>query len=200
MRRCLIADDHPGVMAGLAELLVEAGFEITGRARNGPQAVALALADPPACAVVDYRMPGLQGADLLVELRAIAPSTAIVVYTAEASAGLAEEALAAGAAGIVLKESPLSDVLRALEAALAGAKYLDAGLVPLERSGGSPLTHREAEVLVLVADGLSYAQIGSRLGIGGETSRTHLKKACVRLGAVTRTQAVAKALRLGWIH
>jgi DNA-binding NarL/FixJ family response regulator len=201
MRRCLIADDHPGVVAALTELLEAAGFEISGTAKDGIDVVALAAVDAPTCAVVDYRMPGLRGADLLSRLRAVAPETAIVVYTAEVSVDLADEALAAGAAGVVLKESPLDDVLRALDTVLAGTTYLDPALVSLAPSaGGNPLTPRETEVLALVADGLSYEEIGGRLGIGNETARTHLKKACIRLGAVTRTHAVAKALRLGWIH
>jgi DNA-binding NarL/FixJ family response regulator len=199
--RCLIADDHPGVVVALTELLTDAGFEVVGVAGDGLDAVALAGKTTPACAVVDYRMPGLPGADLLKGIRAVCSETAIVVYTAEASLQMADEALAAGAAGIVLKESPLADVLRALDSALAGIPYLDSALVFLGQSPlGNPLTPRESEVLALVADGFSYEEIGGRLGIGDETARTHLKKACARLDAVTRTEAVAKALRLGWIH
>ncbi len=201
MRTCLVADDHPGVIAALTDVLVDAGFAIAGAARDGLQAVDFAGALLPTCAVVDYRMPGLEGLDLLVRLSLVAPDTAIVVYTAEASPELGEEAFAAGAAGVVLKESPLEDVVTALDQSLAGGTYLDPALASFGSAAPrNPLTPREAEVLELVADGLSYEEIGGRLGIGDETARTHLKKACVRLGAVTRTHAVARALRLGWIH
>jgi DNA-binding NarL/FixJ family response regulator len=201
VRTCLVADDHPGVIAALTDVLVDAGFAIAGTARDGLQAVDIAGAMLPTCAVVDYRMPGLQGLDLLVRLRSVSPRTAIVVYTAEASPELGKEAFAAGAAGVVLKESPLDDVVSALDESLGGGMYLDPALTSLSSAVTlNPLTSRETEVLGLVADGLSYEEIGGRLGIGDETARTHLKKACVRLGAATRTHAVAKALRLGWIH
>jgi DNA-binding NarL/FixJ family response regulator len=199
--RCLIADDHPGVLVALTEALGDAGFEIAGAASDGPGAVELAVGERPDCAIVDYRMPGLDGAELLTSLRAASPETVVVVYTGEVSLGQAAEALEGGASGVVLKQAPLGDVLRALHVALDGGMYVDPALSRL--SGvpeTSPLTEREGEVLELIADGLSYAEIGERLGIGGETARTHLKKASQRLGALTRTQAVASALRLGWIR
>ena len=95
------------------------------------------------------------------------------------------------------------DLLRALESALAGRTYVDpalAGQALLNpRGGGTALTTRECQVLELLAEGLSHDEIGGRLGISGETVRTHLQKASERLGAGTRTQAVATALRLGFI-
>jgi len=82
---------------------------------------------------------------------------------------------------------------------LAGRSYVDPGVVQQHGADTIGLTTREVEVLALVAEGLSHEQIGVRLGIGAETVRTHLRKACTRLGATTRTQAVAVALRLGLI-
>ncbi len=100
----------------------------------------------------------------------------------------------------MLKDAPLGDVVRALQAALRGRRYVDAELARFELGWSPPpLSKREREVLSLVAEGLEYSKIACRLGIGAETARTHLKKACLRLGAATRTQAVAKAIRRGWI-
>jgi DNA-binding NarL/FixJ family response regulator len=97
----------------------------------------------------------------------------------------------------VLKEAPLADLVRALEAALGGGSYLDPAVARTKRSGN--LTPRELDVLGLLAEGLQHEEIGRRLGISSETVRTHLRKASDRLGATTRTQAVATALRMGLI-
>jgi two-component system nitrate/nitrite response regulator NarL len=199
MRRCLVADDHPGVLLALASSLRDSGFAVV-TAQDGPGAVRLAREQLPDCAVIDYKMPGLRGPELLEGVRAASPGTAIVVYTAEAFATLYDEAVAAGAAAIVLKESPLGDVLRALESAIAGRQYIDPSLARKPAPWAVALSPREEQVLELVAEGLEYAEIGRQLWIGVETARTHVKKACLRLGAATRTEAVATALRQGWIR
>jgi DNA-binding NarL/FixJ family response regulator len=196
-RTCLVADDHPALSAAVTDYLAGCGYVVHGPATDGRAAVALAAEHGPDVAVVDWRMPKLHGGELLGELLAAAPRVAIVVYTAEADEDVARDALAAGAAALVLKEAPLADLTRALDAAENGRAYVDAGvrrLTPTTR-----LTTREVDVLALIADGLSHEAVGLRLGIGAETVRTHMKKACVRLDATTRTQAVAAALRLGLI-
>jgi len=201
--RCLLADDHPALVVALSDFLETNGIEVAAIARDGAEAVELAASEAPDVALVDYRMPKLAGRELVERIRAEAPGTKVVVYTAEMGESIARDALGAGASGIVLKEAPLVDVLRALESALADRTYVDpalAGLALLNpRSGGTLLTARECQVLELLAEGLSHEEIGGRLGISGETVRTHLQKASERLGAGTRTQAVATALRLGFI-
>jgi DNA-binding NarL/FixJ family response regulator len=196
---CLLADDHPALVTAVSDFLVESGYTLVGPVRNGDQAVALARTETPELALVDYRMPKLAGAELIIALREAAPTTAVVVYTAEADERIAREVLAAGAAGLVLKEAPLADLARALEAVHAGRSYVDPGVASNHGAVKLELTARELDVLALVAEGLSHEQIGAELGIGAETVRTHLRKACQRLGAATRTQAVAAALRLGLI-
>lgn len=195
--RCLLADDHPALAAAVAAYLNENGFEVVGPAADGRRAVQLAEAEQPELALVDYRMPRLAGVELIEQLRAAAPETRIAVYTADADERVAQDALAAGAVALVLKEAPLADLVRALEAALAGASYLDPALARADARG--KLTRRELDVLGLLAEGLQHEEIGRRLGISSETVRTHLRKACDRLGASTRTQAVATALREGLI-
>ena len=194
----LIADDHPALLAAVSSYLEANGFTLAGLARDGAQASALAAERRPDVALVDWRMPRLSGADLVAAVAAASPPTRIVVYTADGDQRLAREAYDAGAVAVLLKEAPLADVVRAVEAVLAGRTYLDPALRrPSARS--SPLTDREIEVLSLLADGLRHEEIGKRLGIGSETVRTHLRKASDRLGAATRTQAVATALRQGLI-
>jgi DNA-binding NarL/FixJ family response regulator len=200
--RCLLADDHPAMLVAVGELLERNGYEVVGPAADGPRTVAAVATERPDVALVDYRMPRLSGADLVARLVEASPETAVVVYTAEADERLVAEALRAGARGVVLKEAPLADLVRALEAALTGRTYLDPALAAdvLGASSAPALRPRELEVLRLLAEGLSHEAIGERLEIGAETVRSHLRKASARLGASTRTQAVATALRLGLIE
>jgi DNA-binding NarL/FixJ family response regulator len=126
----------------------------------------------------------------------------VAVYTADADGKLVADALAAGADGVVLKDSPLDDLLRALGSIHEGRPYVDPGLAPfglVRTQAQSALTAREVDVLTLLAEGLSHEEIGQRLEIGPETVRTHARKAADRLGARTRTEAVAKAIRLGFL-
>ena len=196
--RCLVADDHPALLAAVCSYLAEQGFELVGSAADGRQAVALAAQTKPDVALVDFRMPRLGGCELVRQLREASPGTAIAVYTADADEQIAQDVVDAGAVALVLKEAPLADLVRALEAALEGVVYLDPAL-----GWAGPqvetLTPRELDVLRQLAEGLQHEQIGSRLGITAETVRSHVRKASSRLGATTRTQAVATALRLGLI-
>jgi DNA-binding NarL/FixJ family response regulator len=196
--RCLIADDHPALTSAVSVYLAESGFEIVGPAVDGRGAVELATAERPDVALVDYRMPRLAGEELVRAIKDSSPETLIAVYTADADANLAEAVFAAGAAALILKASPLADLVRALQAVLAGNSYLDPALLRLTMPA-SRLTERELDVLRLLAEGFPHEEIGKTLGISSETVRTHLRKASDRLGASTRTQAVATALRMGLI-
>ena len=195
--RCLLADDHPALCAAVSAYLDNAGFAVVGPVADGRRALELARAETPELAVVDYRIPRLAGAELVRELRGASPETRVVVYTADADEAIARTVFDAGASGLVLKEAPLADLARALETVHGGRSYLD----PAVTQNGAPaqLTTRELEVLALLTEGLQHEDIGRRLGISSETVRTHLRKACDRLGAATRTQAVATALREGLI-
>ena len=126
--RCLVADDHPALTSAVTTYLSENGFDIVGPASDGRRAVTLATEEKPDLALVDYRMPRLAGSELVRTLREASPDTKIVVYTADGDERLAREVLDAGAVALVLKEAPLSDLVRALEAALAGGSYLDPAL------------------------------------------------------------------------
>jgi DNA-binding NarL/FixJ family response regulator len=196
--RCLIADDHPALTSAVSAYLAESGFEIVGPAVDGRGAVELVAAEQPEVALVDYRMPRLSGTELVRAVREASPDTAVAVYTADADAEVAEAVFEAGAVALVLKAAPLADLVRALQAVLAGNHYLDPAVHRLAQPA-SRLTERELDVLRLLAEGFPHDEIGKTLGISSETVRTHLRKASDRLGASTRTQAVATALRMGLI-
>jgi DNA-binding NarL/FixJ family response regulator len=194
--RCLVADDHPALTWTVCAHLADHGYDIVGPAADGRAALELAVAERPDVALIDFRMPHVGGLELIAALRSEVPEMPICVYTADGDAALATAVLEAGAAALLLKASPLADLDRALEAVLAGDSYVDAAVAQTV-SSRSALTPRELDVLRLLADGHRHEEIGRRLGIGSETVRTHLRKACSRLGAATRTQAVATALRQG---
>lgn len=200
--RCVLADDHPGLIAAVGDYLVEQGYDVVARANDGLTALAHVERERPELALVDYRMPRCSGAELVRRIKQASPDTRVAVYTGEADERVVNEALAAGAHGVVLKEAPLPDLLRALASVERGRPYVDPALAVATlqgRANGAQLTARELDVLRLLAEGLSHEEIGRRLAIASETVRTHARKAADRLGARTRTQAVATAIRTGLI-
>jgi DNA-binding NarL/FixJ family response regulator len=202
LTRCILADDHPALLTAIVDLLSENGYEVVATASNGEAALIAASELEPALALVDYHMPRLSGGELVRRLLEACPEMRVAVYTAEADARVVTEVLDAGAQAVVLKESPLSDLVRALDSVLSGRPYVDAALASAAIDGriravsAPALTSRELEVLELLAEGMSHQAIADRLEIGSETVRTHARKAAGRLGAKTRTQAVASAIRL----
>jgi two-component system, NarL family, nitrate/nitrite response regulator NarL len=194
---CVVADDHPALLAAVSDYLEENGYDVVAACTNGRDALAAITAFTPGIAVIDYRMPGGPGDDLIKNIIAASANTRVVVYTGDGTTELAAEVLGAGARAILLKQAPLDDLLRALRAASGGSRYIDPLLAPDSRSAKVTLTRREQQVLALVAEGLGQQEIGRRLSIGTETVRAHLQKVRKRLSATTSTQAVAIALRLG---
>lgn len=195
---CVVADDHPALLGAVVSYLDASGFDVIGTAQDGAQACSVIQELQPDVALVDFRMPRVSGTALVARLREESPRVRLLVYTADADEKDVTAILSAGASGIVLKEAPLIDLIRALNSALEGRAYVDPGLATTATSppGRSrALTAREVDVLALLAEGLSYEQIGLRLTISGETVRTHVRKATDRLGAGTTTEAVATALR-----
>jgi DNA-binding NarL/FixJ family response regulator len=196
---CLIADDHPVIVEALLLVLEGSGVHLTGLARQGHEALAKIESERPALAILDLHLPGLSGIEVTRQAAESAPATAVILYTADAEISLVREALAAGVRGFVLKGAPLVDITRAIEMVVGGDIYVDpalvAGLHRGEEATRPKLTAREHEILGLLADGLSYDEMGRRLSISSETARTHVRKAVERLGARTRAHALAIALR-----
>ena len=200
---CLIADDHPAVVDAVARYLDHHGIVVVDQAHDGPEALAKIGSHKPDIALIDLSMPGLQGVEVIRRARRTSPGTASIVYTGHATTPIVDEALDAGARGLVLKGAPLPDLVRALEVVASGSVYIDAALaagLAARRSTESPeLSKREREILRLLSNGMTNEEIGKELFISPETVRTHVRRAVARLGAKTRTQAVATALRKGLI-
>jgi DNA-binding NarL/FixJ family response regulator len=136
--RCLVADDHPALVAAVSSFLEARGFEVVGHAADGYAALIGVQETRPDVALVDYRMPRLEGRELLSRLREEAPETLVAVYTAAGDEQLVREAFEAGARAVVLKDAPLTDLARALETIRDGVHYLDPALArdtPSRRSG-----------------------------------------------------------------
>ena len=197
---CLVADDHPAMIEAVCDVLEEHGIEVAGRARDGEEALAKLETRKPTVALVDLRMPRLSGIEVARRAQRSTPQTAVIVYTAYGERALLAEALDAGVRGFLLKEAPLSDLVRAIEMVAGGQTYVDPGLASVLATSDAAvkvtkLTQRERDILRLLADGLKNEEIGKRLFISPETVRTHVRKAMNKLDADTRTQAVATALR-----
>ena len=152
---CVIADDHPALLVAVADYLEQNGFDVVAAAGNSAAALSAARETRPALALLDYRMPGSAGATLVREVKQASPETRVAVYTADADEKLVAEALAAGADGVVLKDAPLDDLVRALRSVHDGRPSVDPGLAPFGLVRGpaqSGLTPREMEVLRLLAE------------------------------------------------
>jgi len=199
---CLVADDHPSVREFLSRYLASQGLTVTATTRDGEEALSRIRSTSPAVAVLDARMPRLSGLDVARAVAGEGLPTRIVLYTGYGEKELLEDALAAGVAGMLDKDAPLDDLVRAIHVVAEGGTFIDASLGGLLVGGrnGAALTEREHDVLALLTEGLSNAEIAERLGISAQTVRTHIEKAMARLGAATRTQAVAIALRRSLIR
>jgi DNA-binding NarL/FixJ family response regulator len=194
---CLLADDHPAVIDSLERVLAGAGIDIVATARSGREALAALQEAKPSVALLDVRMPDVDGIELAREFRTLSPDTAVVLYTASGNRSILEDALDAGVSGLVLKDAPLHDIVRAIQSAAAGSLYVDPALAGV--AGRVTLTDREREILRLLAGGNSNEEIAEQLFLSPETVRAHVVKASKKLGARNRTHAVVEALRLSLI-
>jgi DNA-binding NarL/FixJ family response regulator len=201
---CVVADDHPAIVDAVSRYLARHGIEVVDQACEGDDALAKIESRRPDVALIDLSMPGLGGVEVIRRARRSSPKTAAIVYTGHATTPVVDEALDAGARGLVLKAAPLPDLIRALEAVAAGNVYIDALLAgELAKrhfaDAQSELSKRERQILRLLSIGMTNDEIGRELFISPETVRSHVRRAVSKLGASTRTEAVATALRKGLI-
>ena len=201
---CVLADDHPPILDCLCRYLESAGFDVLETASDGARALGAVLAFRPKVCIADVRMPKLDGLELAREIATAAPETGVLLYSGVSDRGLVSDALDAGARGFALKDAPLDDLARAIDTVAAGGLYVDpvlAAALASNRRGDTrkALSEREREVLRMLAEGGSYAEIGSTLYLSPDTVRAHAQRAMTKLGARTRTQAVAVALRDGLV-
>jgi DNA-binding NarL/FixJ family response regulator len=197
---CVVADDHPALVKGVSLLLGAEGIEVVATANHGEEALRLIELHAPSVAILDLIMPGLGGIEIARLAGRSRPATATILYTGHAERELLVEALDAGARGFVLKEAPLSDLVRAVVLAAGGQIYVDPVLAPTLVRGSATrptpgLSARERDILRLLADGKSNDEIAATLYIAADTVRTYIRRAMTKLDADTRTQAVAIAVR-----
>lgn len=205
--RVLVADDHPIVRGGLVALLgTMPGIEVVAQVGDGEAAVREAVLTEPDLAILDLRMPGLNGVQVTRQLARTAPSTAVLVLTMFDEHDLVADALAAGARGYLLKGAEPDEIERAVRAVASGAAILapevaDALARPARPATSDPfpsLTTREREVLQLIAAGVGNAQIAQRLGIAGKTVGNHVSAIFAKLGVATRAEAIVRARAAGF--
>jgi DNA-binding NarL/FixJ family response regulator len=195
----LLADDHEVVREGLRlALLRSPHIRVVGEAPDGETAVSLAERRRPDVIVMDLRMPGMDGIEATEEIMRRLPDAKVLIFTAYSERALLQRGLESGARGYILKEAPHETLLRAIEKVAAGETFVDPSLMAAltqSRGGTDVLTPREREILQLLADGLSNADVAAQLFISQETVKSHVRHILTKLEADTRTQAVAIALR-----
>jgi DNA-binding NarL/FixJ family response regulator len=195
----LIVDDHEVVREGLRLSLSRAPhIRVIGEAGDGENAIALVQRRKPDVVIMDVRMPGMDGLEATKEIMTVSPDAAVLIFTAFSERSLLARGLDSGAKGYILKEAPHETLLRAIERVAKGEGYVDPALMPAFLSGKDQtdmLTAREREILQLLADGMSNADVASKLFISQETVKSHVRHILTKLEADTRTHAVAIALR-----
>ena len=195
----LIVDDHEVVREGLRLSLSRAPhIRVIGEASDGAAAVELAERRKPNVVIMDVRMPGMDGLEATRLLSERVPESKVLIFTAYSERSLLSRGLESGAKGYILKEAPHQTLVRAIEKVAQGDGYVDPALMPAFLTGkdsSEMLTQREREILQLLADGMSNADVAGRLFISQETVKSHVRHILTKLEADTRTHAVAIALR-----
>lgn len=206
MIRILIADDHPVVRAGIRALLDgEPDLEVVGEAAGADEAVALAAASGPDLVLMDLQFAdGPRGVEATRRIRALPSAPHVLVLTNYDTDTDILSAIEAGASGYLLKDAPPDELVAAVRAAAAGesalAPVIASRLMERMRSPQVTLSVRELEVLELVAEGASNAEIGARLHIADATVKSHLVHIFTKLGVASRTAAVNAARSQGMLR
>ena len=201
----LIADDHPVVRQGLRVLLsVQGDIAVVGEAGDGRTAVDLATALAPAVILLDLKLPGLDGLEVLAELRDRGLPARVLVLTSAADPAAVTLAMRAGAAGFLYKDVDPDALVRAVRSVNDGNTLLApeaAGLLVRAGAGRDAvrglgaLTGREREVLAQIAEGRSNREIARLLRVSEKTVKTHVSSVLAKLGVADRTQAALYAVR-----
>lgn len=209
--RVLVADDHPVFREGLCHFLEgEADLEVVDRAADGAEAVDMAKDLQPDVVILDIAMPNLNGIEAARQIKNACSNTAILMLSAYGDNSYILASLRAGAAGYLLKSAPIDELISAIRLAYAGDAVLDLKAVnkvlrylAVEDSGERKeielLHHREREVIKQAAMGKSNKQIGEELFISERTVQTHMVNIFQKLRVGSRTEAVLRALKEGWI-
>jgi DNA-binding NarL/FixJ family response regulator len=203
--RIIVADDHPLLREGVVHALeIEPGWHVVAQADRGEQAVALARKLRPDIALVDLSMPGIGGIAVISQISAECPGTRSIVLTVSGDNDELMSALRAGAHGYVLKGVSALELRAAVARVAAGESYVSPSLAAQllieftqarAPAAGDELTAREAEVLALLAQGLTNREIGTRLHLAEKTIKHHMTQVLTKLHVRSRTEAALLAQR-----
>jgi DNA-binding NarL/FixJ family response regulator len=206
--RILIADDHQLVRAGLAMLIAEIpGYEVVEQASDGQEALAKAEELKPDLILLDIQMPRLSGLDALPQIRAMAPTTRVLMLSMHANEEHLQRALELGALGYLLKDSTPSELELALKTVISGNVWLSAMISPHVRNRATPsrhtadqdnvLTPRQQSVLKRLAEGASVKEIAFELDLSAKTVETYRAQLMERLALSDLAALVRYAIRNG---
>lgn len=210
--RLIIADDHELARAGLRSMLEgEKGLEVVGEATDGPEALELCRALRPDLALVDVRMPRMDGLETTRAVKQACPEISVIIVTMHENSDYLISAIRAGAAGYLLKDTSRRELLTAIRHVLQGESFLNTDLTQrllqsMSSEGGreealpEPLTPRELEVLRLLAQGQTNRQIAQNLIISAGTVKVHVQHIIAKLNVSDRTQAAVRAVELGLVQ
>ena len=210
--RVLVADDQAMIRGALAGLLnLEHDIEVVAQAGDGAQALeelarlaksaesARAKA-PVDVAIIDVEMPRMDGITATEAIRTRFPGVRVLVVTTFGRPGYLQRALAAGAAGFMVKDAPVEDLVDGVRTVAAGGRSIDQSLaIDALSAGSSPLTAREADVLREVEGGGTIADIAHSLGLSQGTVRNHVSSSMLKMDARTRAEAASLARAAGWL-
>lgn len=202
--RVVVGDDHPMFREGVVRALVSSGeIDVVAEAEDGTEALGLIREHRPQVAVLDYRMPGMDGGEVAAAVNRDELPTRVLLVSAHDESAIVYKALQQGAAGFLSKESTRSELVSAVVRCSKGKDVLDpelaAGLASEIRRRNEPdvpaLSPREREVLKLIAAGRSIPAMAKELFLAPSTVKTHVQRLYEKLGVSDRAAAVAEAMR-----
>lgn len=201
MIRLLLVEDQSLVRGALATLLsLEPDFEVVGEVARGDEVLSQVESLRPDIVLLDIELPGRNGLEVARELAEHGAPTRVMVLTTFGRPGYLRRAIAAGAAGFMLKDAPVDALAAGIRRIAEGGRVVDPGLAAEAlKQGTSPLTERETDVLRVSAAGASIAEMALTLHLAEGTVRNHLSTAIQKLGARNRLEAVLQAERMGWL-